>query len=288
MRYPQAVPLKYAIDKVHCIYFDKCTCRACEKLCPAQAVDLSQTDEDREVEVGAVILAPGFRPFDAPRSRNTATAATPMSSRPWNSNACCPPPAPAAGRCERPSDNADPKKIAWIQCVGSRDACIGREYCSYVCCMYATKQAIIAREHDPRLEPTIFFIDLRAQGKGFDRYYERAKEAHGVRFVRSMVSRVTEDPQTHNLEITYADEAGAIRTEEFDLVVLSVGLIAHPASQELAATGIATNRWGFAETPPFELVSTSREGIFTCGAFQSPKDIPDTVGQASAAARGRL
>jgi heterodisulfide reductase subunit A-like polyferredoxin len=183
------------------------------------------------------------------------------------------------------SDGADPQKIAWIQCVGSRDASIKREYCSYVCCMYAAKQAIIAKEHDPRVEPTIFFIDFRAQGKGFDRYYERAKESHGVRFVRSMVSRVTQDPLTQDLEITYVDEEGRIQTERFDLVVLSVGLNPHPDAKKLAAVGnIETDSYGFVKTPPFQLVSTSREGMFTCGVYQSPKDIPETVGQASAAA----
>ncbi len=192
---------------------------------------------------------------------------------------------PCGGQVKRPSDNADPKRIAWIQCVGSRDASVGREYCSSICCMQATKQAIIAREHDPGVSATVFFLDLRAQGKGFDRYYERAREVHGVRYLRSMVSRVTQDPQTENLEITYVDEAGLIQTEEFDLVVLSVGLVPHPAAKDLAAAcGIATNRWGFAAGQPFEPVATDRPGIFACGAFQSPKDIPETVVQASAAA----
>jgi heterodisulfide reductase subunit A-like polyferredoxin len=151
--------------------------------------------------------------------------------------------------------------------------------------MYAAKQAIIAKEHDPRVQPTIFFIDFRAQGKGFDRYYERAREVHGVRFIRSMVSRVTEDPRTGNLELTYVDEEGQVREEDFDLVVLSVGLTPHPEAQRLAQVcGIATDRWGFVESPPFRLVETSRPGIFTCGAYQSPKDIPETVAQASAAA----
>ena len=192
---------------------------------------------------------------------------------------------PCAGHVRRPSDEADPRRIAWIQCVGSRDASIGREYCSYVCCMYAAKQAIIAKEHDPRVEPTIFFIDFRAQGKGFDRYYERARETHGVRFIRSMPSRVAQDPRSHNLEITYVDEEGRIQTEEFDLVVLSVGLNPHSATNKLAAVcDIETDGYGFVKNPPFQMVSTSREGIFTCGVYQSPKDIPETVGQASAAA----
>jgi heterodisulfide reductase subunit A len=285
VRYPQAVPLKYAIDKINCIYFDKCTCRACEKFCPSHAVDLEQTDQDLEVEVGAVILAPGFKPFDALEKPEYGYDRYPNVVTSLEFERLLSATGPCGGQVKRPSDNAAPQRIAWIQCVGSRDASIGREYCSYICCMQATKQAIIAREHDSQVAATIFFLDLRAQGKGFDRYYERAREVHGVRYLRSMVSRVTQDPQTENLEITYVDRKGRIQTEEFDLVVLSVGLIPHPASQELAAAcGIATNRWGFAASPSFELVGTDRPGIFACGAFQSPKDIPETVVQASAAA----
>jgi heterodisulfide reductase subunit A len=285
MRYPQAVPLKYAIDKIHCIYFDKCTCRACEKFCPSKAVDLDQEDRDLEVEVGAVILAPGFRPFDAAEKPEYGYDRYPNVVTSLEFERLLSATGPCGGHVKRPGDNADPKRIAWIQCVGSRDASVGREYCSYICCMQATKQAIIAREHDPEVAATVFFLDLRAQGKGFDRYYERAREVHGVRYLRSMVSRVTQDPGSENLEITYLDEAGSVQAEEFDLVVLSVGLIPHPAAQDLAATcGIATNRWGFAQNPPLELVATDRPGIFACGAFQAPKDIPETVSQASAAA----
>ncbi|MCJ7818967.1 MAG: FAD-dependent oxidoreductase [Syntrophales bacterium] len=285
VRYPQAVPLKYAIDKIHCIYFDKCTCRACEKLCPSQAVDLSLTDTDREVEVGAIILAPGFRPFDPLQKPEYGYERYPNVLTSLEFERLLSATGPSGGKVKRPSDNAEPQKIAWIQCVGSRDAGIGREYCSSICCMQATKQAMLSREHDPGVAATIFFLDLRAQGKGFDRYYERAKEVHGVRYIRSMVSRVTQDPRTANLEITYVDATNGVISEEFDLVILSVGLISNPATRDLAAMcGIATNRWGFAESPPFELVGTDQPGIFACGAFQSPKDIPETVIQASAAA----
>ena len=285
VRYPQAVPLKYAIDKVHCIYFDKCTCRACEKFCPSGAVNLDQADKDLEVEVGAVILAPGFKTFDATQKPEYGYERYPNVVTSLEFERLLSATGPCGGHVKRPSDSAEPKRIAWIQCVGSRDASVGREYCSYICCMQATKQAIIAREHDPEVSATVFFLDLRAQGKGFDRYYERARDSHGVRYLRSMVSRVTQDPETENLEITYVDETGAIQAEEFDLVVLSVGLVPHPSAGELAATcGIATNRWGFTQNPPMELVATDRPGIFACGAFQAPKDIPETVVQASAAA----
>ena len=191
---------------------------------------------------------------------------------------------PFHGHVQRPSDGKDPKRIAWIQCVGSRDKSSGRDYCSSVCCMYATKQAIIAREHDARVEPTIFFIDMRAHGKGFDRYYERAEQS-GVRYVRSMVSRVAEKPQSQNLEISYVDAQGKIQLEEFDLVVLSVGLDAHPDAVAMGKRlGIETNAWNYAVSQPFDEVASSRPGIFTSGVYQAPKDIPETVAQALASA----
>jgi len=283
--FPQAVPQAAYLEPEACRVFRGKPCEACLKVCPAGAIDLHQTEEVLVRRVGAVILAPGSRPFDARgkaeygygRYPNVVTS--PEFERLLSATGPC------AGHVRRPSDGTEPRRIAWIQCVGSRDASLGREYCSYVCCMYAAKQAIIAREHDPRVEPTIFFIDFRAQGKGFDRYYERARETHGVRFLRSMVSRVTQDPRTHNLEITYVGEDGDLHTEEFDLVVLSVGLGPHPAAAKLAEVcGIETDKYGFVKHPPFQMVSTSREGIFTCGAYQSPKDISETAGQASAAA----
>jgi heterodisulfide reductase subunit A len=278
VRYPQAVPLKYAIDKIHCIYFDKCTCRACEKFCPSGAVDFDQADRDLDLEVGAVILSPGFKAFDAAQKPEYGYERYPNVVTSLEFERLLSATGPCGGHVRRPSDQAEPKRIAWIQCVGSRDAAIGREYCSYICCMQATKQAIIAREHDPQVQATVFFLDLRAQGKGFDRYYERAREVHGVRYIRSLVSRVTQDPGTENLEITYVDGDNRVRAEEFDLVVLSVGLVPHPGAKDLAATcGIATNRWGFAASPPLELVATDKPGIFACGAFQAPKDIPETV-----------
>ncbi|HID30395.1 MAG TPA: CoB--CoM heterodisulfide reductase iron-sulfur subunit A family protein, partial [Desulfobacterales bacterium] len=159
------------------------------------------------------------------------------------------------------------------------------DYCSYVCCMYATKQAMISKEHDHEIEPTIFYIDMRAPGKSFERYYERARTTGGVRYVRSMISRVVENPQTHDPDLTYVDESGEIQTETFDMVILSVGLRPDPAFLELAEKlGIELNRFGFCESKPLDTVSTSRPGIFACGVIQSPKGIPGSVFQGSSAA----
>ncbi|MDI6855020.1 MAG: FAD-dependent oxidoreductase, partial [Deltaproteobacteria bacterium] len=269
-----------------CINCGVCSeCMQCVIACEAGAIDHKQQPQTLQLEVGAVILSPGFRIFDAKKKAEYGYGRYPNVVTSLEFERLLSATGPCAGHVRRPSDGAEPRRIAWIQCVGSRDASLKREYCSYVCCMYAAKQAIIAKEHDPEVKPTIFFIDFRAQGKGFDRYYERARDNHGVRFIRAMPSRVTQDPRSHNLEISYVDEEGRIQAEEFDLVVLSVGLNPHPATKKLAAAcDIETDTYGFVKNPPFQLVSTSREGVFTCGVYQSPKDIPETVGQASAAA----
>ncbi|MBW2039730.1 MAG: CoB--CoM heterodisulfide reductase iron-sulfur subunit A family protein [Deltaproteobacteria bacterium] len=283
--YPQAIPNVPVIDKEICTYFLKGKCRVCEKVCPAGAIDFEQEDEELEIGVGAVILAMGYETFD-PRlkgeygyGRYKNVVSSLEFERILSASG------PYRGEILRSSDNEHPKRIAWIQCIGSRDTSLGRGYCSSVCCMYAIKEAIIAKEHIDFIEPTIFYIDIRAFGKGFDDYYERAKEEHGVRYVRSMVSKVIEDPETKNLWITYVDETGELRREEFHLVVLSVGLGSSQESRELAERlGIELEPHGFCATTTFSPLATSREGVYVCGAFQAPKDIPETVAQASGAA----
>jgi heterodisulfide reductase subunit A len=283
--YPQAVPLKYAIDKEHCIYFLKGRCRACEKFCPSQAVDLSQTDQTLSLEVGSVILAPGFKIFDARQKPEYGYGRYPNVLTSLEFERMLSATGPTLAHIKRPSDGADPEKIAWIQCVGSRDAARGRPYCSSVCCMYATKQAIIAQEHDAKIQPTIFFIDLRAHGKGFESYYQGAKKHHQINYVRAMVSRVVQNRLTHNLEVTYVDATNRVRTEEFNMVVLSVGMGVAPEAVELAQKlGVMVSPYNFAATGSFTPVATSRQGIFACGSFTGPKDIPDSVVEGSAAA----
>lgn len=259
-------------------------CLQCVAACKANAINHDMQPVTREVQVGAVILAPGYRPFDARRKAEYGYGRYPNVITALEFERILSATGPYQGHIKRPGDGREPKRIAWIQCVGSRDKSLGREYCSSVCCMYATKQATIAKEHDPEVQPTIFFIDMRAHGKGFDRYYERARDVNGVRYIRSLVSRVAEKPQSKNLEITYVQD-GRVLTEEFDLVVLSVGLEAHPDSLALSERlQLDTNDWHFAAAPPFDEVGTSRDGIYACGVFQAPKDIPETVAQAQAAA----
>ncbi len=285
LRYPQAVPLKYAIDKEHCLYFQRGTCRACERFCPTQAIDLTLPDRERTLTVGAVILAPGFRPVDPRIKPELGFGRYPNVVTALQFERLLSTTGPTAGQLERPSDGKHPRKVAWLHCVGSRDESINRGFCSAACCMLAVKQAIIAKEHDRELEATLFYIDLRAQGKGFDNYCQWAQEGVGVRFVRSHISRITEDPRTHNLEITYVDEADRVQEEVFDLAVLATGFDIPADVRTLAARlGLPLNSWGFCPGQPLEMVTTRRPGIFVCGVFQGPKDIPETVSQGSAAA----
>jgi heterodisulfide reductase subunit A-like polyferredoxin len=273
-------------EAARCLQCGICSeCLACVRACKANAINHEMVEEIRELEVGAVILTPGVDLYDAGQKEEFgygryANVLTSIEFERMLSAS-----GPFASHVTRPSDHRDPERIAWIQCIGSRDSACGQNYCSSVCCMYATKEAIIAREHDTRIRPTIFFLDIRAFGKGFDAYYEGAQREHGVRYIRSFVSSVKEDPATRNLRITYAQPDGTTVEEEFDMVVLSVGLVASAAAQEMAKRlGVELNPYGFAETQEFSPVQTSRPGVFVAGAFRGPKDIPETVVESSAAA----
>lgn len=283
--YPQAIPNIPVIDRDICIYFRKGKCRACEKLCPTKAIDFSQEDKELQIEVGSVILAPGYELLNPDLREEYGYGQYENVITSLEFERILSASGPYQGEIMRPGDKSHPKKIAWIQCVGSRDTSCGKEYCSSVCCMYATKEAIIAKEHDPGIKPTIFYMDIRAYGKGFDRYYERARDDYGVRYIRCQISKVVEKPKSKNLLIAYIDEAGKVVEEEFDLVVLSLGITPSKTSLKLAQNlGIELNSYGFCQTDPLNPMKTSRPGIYVCGAFQSPKDIPETVSQASGAA----
>ena len=289
VKYPQAVPLKYAIDDETCIYFvkGKGKCKACEKFCPADAVDLEQEGQIHQLEVGSIILAPGFKPFDPKVYEGYGYGQYPNVITSMEFERILSASGPFQGHLIRPSDQETPKKIAWLQCVGSRDLHSGSHgYCSGVCCMYAIKEAIIAKEHAHEdLDTAIFFMDMRTYGKDFDRYYDRAKDEHGVRFVRSRVHSI--EPSASNsgdLNVQYVDEEGTLQEERFDLVVLSVGLEISKDLHKLAETcKVELDENGFAEASCFRPVETSRPGVFTCGAFSGPKDIPYSVMEASAA-----
>ena len=287
VKYAQAVPLKYQIDAENCIRFKKAgACGFCEKVCPADAVNFDDTEKTHEINVGAVVLAPGFETFDPTqagvwgfgRYPNVVTA---MQFERYLSAS-----GPTEGHLVRPSDGKEITKVAFLQCVGSRDEnkC-GNGYCSSVCCMYAIKEAVMAKDHVPGLRTSIFMMDMRTHGKDFDRYYQRAQEDSGVRFVRCRVHGVEPEGDTGDLRLHYINEEGRQVEEYFDMVVLSVGLqIPEHVKQLSEIAGIKLTNESFAATSDFTPVSTSKPGIFTCGAFAGPKDIPQSVMEGSAAA----
>jgi len=262
-------------------------CYQCVDACLAGAVMHEDQPMEREIEVGAVIAAPGFQPFD-PRAYDTyGYARHPNVVTAMEFERILSASGPSMGHLARLSDHKEPRRIAWLQCVGSRDInhC-DHGYCSAVCCMYAIKEAVIAKEHaGGELETTIFFMDMRTHGKDFEKTYNRARDEHGVRFVRSRVHSVDAVPHTDDLQIGYVGEDGQILQETFDMVVLSVGLESSFRARQLAdRLKLDTTEDGFCLHSSFEPVASSRPGIFACGAFQGPKDIPHSVMEASAAA----
>ena len=283
--YAQGIPSVYTIDTEHCRLFKGKKCGVCKKVCPAGAVDYEEQDVLVDLDVGSVILAPGYELFDTARVSEFGHGRMPNVVTNLEMERILSASGPFEGVVTRPSDGAHPRRIAWIQCVASRDRRKGMPHCSSVCCMASIKEAVIAKEHDSSIKPTIFFMDIRAYGKDFDKYYERAKKEGGVRFIRSMISRIVEDPVTRNLDLTYLGDDDRLITETYDMVVLAVGIKPSDAAlktAEILAVNLDENH--FCSTGTFEPVATSRPGIFVAGAFQAPKDIPQTVIEASAAA----
>ena len=288
VEYPQAVPLKYCIDGDSCIYIQKKKCGACKKLCPTGAVDFDQTAQNETLQVGSLVLAPGFSPFDPSKFDNYQYANLPNVMTSLEFERILSASGPTMGHVTRQSkDKGEPKKIAWFQCVGSRDMnkC-DHSYCSSVCCMYAIKEAVIAKEHvGDDLDCAVFYMDIRTPGKDFERFYDNAREKHGIRFIRSRVHSVDPVQGTDDLEIRYVTESGETVNEIFDMIVLSIGMETSPEIIKLAKKlRIDLTEGNFCQTSSFAPVATSRKGIYVCGAFQGPKDIPQSVVDSSAAA----
>jgi heterodisulfide reductase subunit A len=286
--FPQAVPNTRAIDSKNCLCLTdplKKRCRLCEKACKAKAINYEDQGKEFDVHVGAIILSPGLDRYDARVRPELGLGRWPNVVSSIQFERILSASGPYKGVVQRPSDQKHPVKVAWVQCVGSRDNHNANPWCSSVCCMYATKQSIIAKEHDKQIEPTIFYMEMRTFGKDFDKYVERAKRDYGVRYQRAMVSAVREEPGTGNLVMRYAAEDGTLVNETFDMVVLSVGLQPHADALEFARTfGIETTDYRFPRTTHFNPVRTTRDGVFVTGIYQGPKDIPDTVMQGSGVA----
>jgi len=287
VQYAQAVPLKYAIDAEQCIYLVRGKCKACEKFCPTGAIAFDDEPQETALNVGAVVLAAGSEAFD-PRVydtfgyRNSDNIVTSLEFERILSAS-----GPYGGHLLRPSDKTEPQKIAWLQCVGSRDTHVGaRGYCSGVCCTYAVKEAILSKEHSKQaLDAAIFYIDIRTFGKDFEQYYNRAKDDLGVRFVKSRISHVEPMDTDGRHAIRYVDESGKTIRERFDIVVLSVGLGVTDRAAGLAQKlDLELNHYNFVKTSGLNPARTSRPGIYVCGTVQAPKDIPSSVIEASAAA----
>jgi heterodisulfide reductase subunit A len=288
LSYAQAVPPKYIIEKETCLYFKKGgKCKACEKFCPTGAVIFDDKDKEQDLKVGAVIVAAGFRPYDPTKYAAYHYANFPNVITGLEFERILAAAGPFQGHMVRPSDHKEPTKIAWLQCVGSRDLnhC-DNSYCSAVCCMYAIKEAVIAKEHSQGpLDAAIFFMDMRTGGKEFEKYYTRARDEQGIRFIRSRIHTVDPVPGSDDVRIRYISEDGVIKDEDFELVILSTGLETTAGIKNLAQTlGIELNGDRFAQTSSFTPVTTTKPGVFVCGAFQGPKDIPQSVMEASAAA----
>nr|MBC8447619.1 FAD-dependent oxidoreductase [Chloroflexota bacterium] len=282
-------------EAARCLTCGICSeCLQCAFACQADAIDHNQVEQEVQLDVGAVLLVPGVEPLPGDIRPEFGHGRYPNVVTSLEFERMLSASGPFTGEVKRPSDGQHPRKVAWIQCVGSRDITCDQGYCSSVCCMYATKEALIAREHDAHIEPTIFYMDIRSFGKGFERYIEQAEQEYGVRYVRSMVSAVKEAPGTHNLRLSYVtfegrDGDGQRRPipheEEFDMVVLAVGLRPSAETVEMAQRlGVELNDYGFAEPDLFTPGQTSRPGVFVAGAFAEPKDIPETVIEASCAA----
>ena len=282
--FSQAIPLVAYIDD-SCLYLKEEKCLICESVCEADAIDFSQKPQKVQLNVGAIILSLGLEPFDPSIKDEYCYGKMPNVVTSMDYERLLSSTGPYAGEILRASDQKHPHKVAWIQCIGSRRVTPGdNSYCSAVCCTYTQKQVILTKDHDPDAECTVFHNDIRSYGKDFERYYQRAENLSDTRFIRSYVSITKENPENHNVFVKYATPDQGVKEEEFDLVVLSVGLNPPANVQDLADKfGIQLESHHFCKASPTNPVATTRPGIFVSGTFQGPTDIPESVFSASAA-----
>ncbi|OGA27148.1 MAG: hypothetical protein A3I01_01585 [Betaproteobacteria bacterium RIFCSPLOWO2_02_FULL_65_24] len=273
-------------EAARCLSCGICSeCNQCVYACGVNAIDLGMGASTRRLEVGAAILAPGYQLYRAGLSEELGYGRYPNVLTSIEFERLLSASGPNSGHVRRPSDARTPKKIAFLQCVGSRDA--SHDYCSAVCCMYAAKQAVQAIEHEPDTQVRVFMMDMRAFSKGYESYYRTAREKYGIGYTRCRISQVREDPATKNLVLRYWDRAGAreMIEEPFDMVVLSVGMEIAPEVRDLGRRlGVELDDYGFCRTVQFDPLQTSRPGVYAAGPFREPKDIPESLVDASGAA----
>jgi len=286
--FPQAVPLTATIDRDHCLYFQNGVCQLCSKVCPAGAIDYEQKPEELNLNVSSIIVATGFQEYDPTELKEYGYGRFKdvLTAMEFERLVCAS--GPTGGHLNRPSDGKLAHRVAFVQCVGSRTHKKGYPYCSSVCCMYATKEAVLIKEHDPAAEVTIFYIDLKVFGKGFQQFVDRAKSHYGVSYIRGRPGEIRLNPLTGGLTVWYEDTVtGDVSSMEADLVVLCTTMIARPGNKELTrALGLELDEWGFFKplNPLSNPVETGLPGVFLCGCSHGPRDIPESVAEASGAA----
>jgi len=278
---PRAVPDAYVVERGP--YCDDCG--KCVAVCPTDAINLDEQPRTEQIRVGAVILAVGYKMYDPTPLEEFGYGRYPNVVTPMQYERLASRSGPTEGMVARLSDGKTPKKIAWLQCIGSRDQ--EHPYCSSICCMFATKEAMLAKQRigDDEVECHIFVMDERAFNKEYTKYYQKAQETHGVHYTRCRISAIREDPATNDLILRYPDENGKLIEDRYEMVVLATGVEPPARSAELARMmGIELNQYGFCETDKFQPLQTSQPGVYVAGAFQSPKEIAETVFDAAGAA----
>lgn len=286
--FPQAVPLVANIDRENCLYFQKDICQICSKVCPAGAIDYTQKPTEITLDISSIIIATGIHEFDPTelgeygygRHENIIT------SMEFERLICAS--GPTGGHLNRPSDGKHAKKIGFVQCVGSRTQKNGYPYCSSVCCMYATKEAVLIREHEAESEVIIFYMDLKVFGPGFQEFVDRAQKHWGVEYIRGRPGEIRVNPVTKDPIVLYEDTiTGSLYRKDLDLVVLCTTLVARPENKDLAdILGLELDEWGFFQSLDTvkNPIETEVPGIFLCGCCHGPRDIPESVAEASGSA----
>ncbi len=282
--FSQAIPLVAYIDE-SCLFLKEGKCDICRGVCQADAIDFKQTTEKKQVNVGAIILSSGMQPFDPQTKDEYQYGKLPNVVTSMDYERLLSSTGPYGGKVLRGSDRKHPQKVAWIQCVGSRRVLEGENsYCSGVCCTYTQKQVILTKDHEPSAQCTIFHNDIRSYGKDFERYFQRTEQLPGVEFIRSYTAIVGENPENNNVIVRYATNDDGVKEEEFEMVVLSVGLNPPAGNAVLADKfGLELSSHGFNKAIHSNPMETNQRGIFVSGAFQGPTDIPESVFSASAA-----